>query len=379
MTTINRPSALPHPGFFRGTRLVSVCLLGLYLLVAAPVQALDLLKPFSKLFAGDAGVVIWKGPGQYVTIVDQDWDYKHTRAPKNSHPVQLRPEELAIVLASIQAPDPEGSAIVPLFTRDEIRILAEKLPVALDRSQPDQDVVFGVVDNHGNVASGSRRSTGCRLFYQGGDLNMIFGDVLQPTDSIDDDTSHYAKPHRAGRRMESNGREIRVATGPGITHWQGRGMVRRDWITIDMHSAIAAYRGPQPGLQPQLVTKTAEVSVQQQQPVANYELSAENRKLREELARARKRMSQDQEVPESGSYGAAQNAPATPAPVMSSTAVEPRDSGSIRETRGYNDTAGNRDSDDIVQRLTTLKALYDKQLITGAEYDAKRKEILQKY
>lgn len=45
----------------------------------------------------------------------------------------------------------------------------------------------------------------------------------------------------------------------------------------------------------------------------------------------------------------------------------------MRETGGSGDFAG----DDIEERLKNLASLYDQGLITGEEYEAKRKEILQ--
>jgi hypothetical protein len=455
--------------------LIKGCLLCLSLMIAVQVQALDLLKPFSRLFGGDKGIVIWKGPGQYVKIVDQDWDYDHRRPPKNAHPAHIKPEELAIVLASIRAPDPEGSELVPVFTMEAIRTLSEQLSIALDRSQPDQDVVFGVADNYKNLSSSGLRSTGCRVFLQGGALNMIFGDILEPEASFSDNTSQYSKPHRAGRRIESNGRDIRVAGGPGIFFWHGRGIERRDWILIDIPRVIAAYRGPTP----QLMARTTGVTMQQGLPVANQDVAAENRRLREELARARKRMSQEQQNNASTNDGEApgQMASAADVGMQQDQPVDSQDiaaqnrrlreelararqrmsqqqnnvstnvgtaSGQVASAAGatmrqsqpvasqgvaaenrklreelararkrmstaqqnktstasngeaplaaaprafsssYSGTAtarepGSAASGGIVQRLTTLKLLYEKKLITKAEYDAKRKEIIEKF
>ena len=45
----------------------------------------------------------------------------------------------------------------------------------------------------------------------------------------------------------------------------------------------------------------------------------------------------------------------------------------MRETGGSGDFAG----DDIEAKLKTLASLYDQGLITGEEYEAKRKEILE--
>ena len=108
--------------------------------------------------------------------------------------------------------------------------------------------------------------------------------------------------------------------------------------------------------------------MRQSQPVAGQGVAAENRKLREELARARKRMSTAQQNKTSAANDG--EAPLAAAPRAVS--------------RSYSGTAtasepGSAASGGIVQRLTTLKLLYEKKLITKAEYDAKRKEIIEKF
>ena len=450
-------ASTPHAtGNFPGKGIVTGFLLCIFLMTGAQVQALDLLKPFARLFGGDKGVVVWKGPGQFVKIVDQDWDYDHRHAPENNHPAKFSPAELAVVLASVHAQDPEGGAVVPVFTQEEIRMLAEKVSEALGRSQPDQDVVFGVVGNHPRLASAGLRSTGCRVFVTDGALNMIFGDVLVPTDTFSGNTSEYSKPHRAGRRMESNGRDIRIARGSGINYWQGRGMTRQDWIQIDPGTLIASYGARQPG-----VTTGSAAFPTSGQP-AGQGLSEENRRLREQLARARQRMAQAQQDNTGAAYGEAAGAAAmtmpdqgpgqglseenrrlreqlararknaaqarqdntsgdnNESPTSAVANIPDQDAGQgpsqenrrLREqlararkrmaqqqqetqpltgaaaAHGGSSTArpgvanagaGATADEGIVQRLTTLKALYDKKLITKAEYDAKRKEILEKF
>jgi len=139
---------------------------------------------------------------------------------------------------------------------------------------------------------------------------------------------------------------------------------------IDMHSTIAAYRGPRPQLPISTApVSTAQVSTQQPAYVPERGLSAENRRLREELARARKNMSQGDSQAQSVNYREVENN--SPQPVFTQPApVAPVE---------YKAEENNTESTDIVQRLSTLKTLCDKQLITNQECDAKRREILEQF
>ena len=348
------------------------------LAVVAPVQALDLLSPFKKLFGKDGDdIVYWSSPGQYVKIVEQDWDRDHRKAPRNDHPARLDSQQLAIVLSSLQGwrpeDSPERNRSVPLFTSQEVSSLASRLAEALNRAGPEQDVVFAVVDFHQGFSGDSRRSTAARVFVENNRLNMIFGDVLRSALASDDsdDISHYEKPHRAGKRMESYGRDIIVNVAHGISHHRVIERPRLDWVTIDVPTVVAAYSGPQ--------LTTAPVVTAAMNNQAGSSLSAENRKLREELARMRKQTVESGEAPAAFDSSPQQPAynTALPEPVSRPVINNPVPAATARTMNPGTSTSGNVSV--IQQKLAVLKDLYDKGLIKEDEYDAKRKEILKDF
>jgi hypothetical protein len=329
---------------------------------AQAVHALDLLSPFKNMFGKDDSIIIWQAPGQFVKIAEQDWDRKHRKAPRNSHPAAVDPNELAVVLAAIQSWDTEGvsNREMAVFTPEAIRQLSVQLTAALDRAGPNQDVVFAVTGRHDGI-SGDRTTAG-RMFMHEGELNIIFGDVLSPNRKSDDNTSHYTKPHRAGKRMEPLSRSVRVANGPGIAYWQGNGWNRDDWIKIDIARTLAAYRGP-----PIQVAAQAAPVMSATAPAAVNDDLQQRWQQREELARQRKQMEQSQ---------AGQTAtPAQAAQAPAEVRTQPR----VQAAPVYSNSATSTASsgmDSLEHRLATLKSLYEKDLITKDEFDSKRREIL---
>ena len=337
----------------------------LFALLTVNTYAVDLMAPFrglKGLFGDEDNVVVWQGQGQYIKIVEQDWDRDHKRAPKNDHPASISAPHIAVVLASLQAwrpeDSPESDRSVPLFTNEEVSLFSPMLADALTKAGPKQDVVFAFAGIHDDFSSDRNRTTAGRMFMNEGLLNIIFGDILQPTDGDADDISHYAKPHRAGKRMEPTSRDIVVNIGLGIRHYTVFERPRVDWIMIDVPAMIAAYRGPE------IITPAPVVSVT---TPAGDPLSKENRKLREELARLRKE--------NAGSTAPAQAAVALPQIGNTQAAPFNADVSANRQISPPAVTAAPAAAD-VQGRLQLLKELHDKGLITDQEYDAKRKEIV---
>ena len=324
--------------------------------------AIDLLAPFKglkNLFSDDDEIVIWEDSGQFIKVVEQDFDRDHRAAKNNNHPAQIDPQQLAITLASLQgwlpesSPDTSGS--VRLFTDEEISNLAPRIADSLGNIGPGQEIVFATTGYRAGTPGNPSRMTAGRLFMLDNRLNIIFGDILRPVEPGDlDNTSYYEQPHRAGKRMEALGRDIVVNNGVGISHHVPVERPRLDWVVIDISAVVAAYRGPQP------VAPVAALPAR----VDNMQnlTSEEKRRMREELARMRAQSGQV--APAAVTAPAAsqttsgamtlQSAPAVPAAATSGT-----DTGSIQE------------------RLRILKDLYDQDLITEQDYDRKRSEILE--
>lgn len=351
---------------FGNLRNILSILTYVFLLTSISVQALDLLSPFKKLFGDDDGVVYWSAPGQYVKVIEQDKGKNHRNPLRNDHPARLDPQELAMVLSSLQAWRPEDSPetdrSVPIFTGQEVSLLAPRLAEAISNASSKQDVVFAIADDHTNFSGSRRRTTAARMFIQNNKLNLIFGDVLRPSgNSADqDDISHFEKPHRAGKRMESNGRDIIINLGNGISHYREFERPRLDWIVADVPAVVAAYQGPQ-------ITTAPVAAVSSSRYVQDSPLTDENRKLREELARMRKKAAED-------------GMPVTDVP--DTTNREPVASTTTEYINSNTASAGPATmgkATSIQQRLTVLKNLYEQDLIKEEEYDAKRKEILEDF
>lgn len=371
--------------------LLKVLLLIFFLFTGSAAHAVDWLAPvkgLKNLFGGDDSIVIWQGPGQFVKIVEQDWDHDHRRAPKNEHPATISAPHLAVVLFSLQAwrpeDSPESDRSVRLFTDDEISLIAPKLADALGRAGPKQDVVFGVTGNYDNFSRDRRRATAGRMFVNNGKLNIIFGDVLRPVFNEDpDDISEYDRPHRAGKRMEMTSSDNIVRNGIGIDHYTYIERPRLDWIQVDVPEVVAAYQGPQ------LVNP---VPVVNESYPADGALSKENRKLREQLARMRKETGETQapavmsKPQPSASESLTQPQPRQPASEPLAQ-PQPQYTRPAAPANAASSASGNRmppdniptpaELDSIQKRLQLLKQLHDQGLITDQEYNAKRKEIVE--
>ena len=305
----------------------------------AAAQA-DWLSPLKNMFGNDSELVIWQAPGQYVMVVDQDWLRHHKHPPKNSHPAKVNQREIAISLASLQVMD-QGNK-VPVFTTNEVTLLAGKLVEALDKTHRDQDVVFAVVDQH----QGRLLSTAGRVFILNGKLNVILGDVLEPADKNPDSEhiSFYNAPHRAGKRWEPIDSSLKIITGNGIAYQRNTTTTRNDWVVIDIPAVVAAYKGPHIP-----VAETPPAQAGTMPPDKASQLLQERREMLEEMARLKK------ELEEKDAAAAVTAAPAE----------------EIKKIPG-----GGVADISLENRLMLLKSLHEKKLITDAEYESKKKEIL---
>jgi hypothetical protein len=313
------------------------------LLTATTAFAVDLLSPINRLFGGGDDQIVWQEQGQFVKIVDQDFVAGRRRPPRNAHPANVPAGELGAVLASLRVAG--GTA---LFTRAQAGALAAPLSDALSRATSKQDVVFAVANVH-DKAGPDRRYTAARVFMAEGRLNFIFGDVMSPA-GRKSSTSHFAKPHRAGRRAEIVESRTSLSAGSGISHQSHYDRPRPDWIRVDVAAVVAAQGGPVRVAAP---AAAAAVPAQPSAAPADDSMQAlqQRRQMLEEMARMRKEQREAGPATESPAHQPAVSA-APEAPI--SAAADP-----------------------VEQRLSRLRNLHDKKLITDQEYEAKRREILE--
>lgn len=281
-------------------------------------STLDKLNPFSKSpdFADNKGAVQPGKAGEISPFVSQTKS-SYVRLDPIEAGAQPNDQPIGFTTTQIRA----VLAMLKLakegeavFNDGELDDLAAPLAAALSRAGPREDVVFAVSGKHGTLAVLHEPVvTSGRFFYKNGALNIIFGEMH--TAAKDQRTT-------TGFLQFFILREFPAGSRNGVSknaELQGGGSVslavnnRRDWVQIAANGVPA----------PLGVTRPA--------------------------------------APAAAPAAAAGAAPTAPA--AGSAAAPAAGNGSVEQT--------------IEQRLTVLKSLRDKGLITEQEYDDKRKEILK--
>ena len=294
----------------------------------------------SGLFAAEKA--IWEaGNNVYFKYADQDDSSYGT----NDHPVDLDAKEISTVLESLKTTGKDqripGAESKPVFTDQQTKLLGQYLAKGFKNATPDQDIVF-VLERSVSRSLGLKADkyfVAGRAFFKDNKLNIIIGDYDRLRDHGYEaavDPTHvgivrYNFDHgkRSKRSKQFNNSIVTVV---GIENAQIKNNRRHDWVMIDMQTAIDAI---------------------------NRQTST-----REKEAMAKKR----QELKEI--LGTDE-----PAKAEKST--------STQESTQNGDTPRNQESSlpvnaarSLEKRLTTLKILRDKGLITDEEYTQKRKQIL---
>ncbi|MCC7412995.1 MAG: hypothetical protein IT495_15375 [Gammaproteobacteria bacterium] len=304
-------------------------------LLPASVAALDLLP---NIFGGDDGRVVWEGSDQYVRIVPQGKGAAGS-VPPNDHPVELAPETLSTVLASVTLWreggffDTGDGETESLFTASQASLLGRKLSEALAQAKSHEDVTFAIMGFQSKLVVGKDRvSTAGRAFYQGGRLNLIIGDMHRAYEfgkekdiqGIESGIDRRRFPHNPGRRDKARSHDARIMNTEGVEFHSEGGVLRGDWIAIDLKQALAA--AEQRAVPQEIARETAKVKEEA------AKLAIERRQMREELARMRQQMD------------------------------DMRSGGAATES--------------VEERLAKLAVLHEKNLISDEEYQARRRAIL---
>lgn len=264
--------------------------------------------------ASDAKSVIWLSRDQFVVLERQDQTPSGAQAPANDHPVELAMDRLTSLLASIDVRAAAGDKPVPLLTAASIQTLAPYLQQGLYQASPADDVTFAIIGLHEALFgfAKSPKVTTGRVFYKDGALNLIIGLAQQDVNERDD---RRLSPFTPGSRAKPSAGEWTLLPRAGQTVVS---LVRKDWLRFAADRQLpgsAASPATEPTVAPVV---PAPMPMSSPAPVA----------------------------------------PTAPAPAAVSVAKQPVD---------------NRGSAD---RLSVLKDLRDKGLISEEEYRSKRMEIL---
>ena len=273
--------------------------------------------------------VIWEaGRNAYIRYAEQD----DAGFGANDHPVDLQIGEIKNALGSLRFPhkgsDDSDQEQTGIFTAQQIDTLSQNLATGLANAQQNQDIIFSLEKSVKRFLGtrGKRLYVAGRAFFKDGRLNIIIGDH----DRAGDEAFEAAyDPTRIGivaydlnhgRRTKSS-RVLKDfdINAAGVEYKELNGQRRNDWLVIHLKSASEA-----------------------------VDASLNIREAQESSSKREESMELVGSEEAGATVPAARLPPATAAPAAQS----------------------------FEQRLTTLKTLRDKGLITDEEYEMKRRQIL---
>lgn len=272
--------------------------------------------------------VIWEaGRNAHIKYAEQD----DASFGANDHPVNLQVEEISKALKSLRmrhaGNDNSNNDRPGIFTVQQIETLSQNLAAGLANARQDQDIIFSL-ERTVKRFFGTRKKRlyiAGRTFYKDDKLNIIIGDHDRAADEAFEaayDPTRVgivAYDFNYGRRTKSSGvLNHSSINAPGIKYKELNGKLRNDWLVIDLK------------LEPEAVD------------------SGMNMREAEESPRMGDGLTELQGSEEGTATVPAHVPPATATPTTQS----------------------------FEERLTTLRTLRDKGLITDEEYEIKRRQIL---
>jgi hypothetical protein len=151
------------------------------------------------LFLVGAGLLNACSPRQFTTITIYDtpdayvrleFDRTVKKGTEHSHPVSLKPEQIAAVLAGVRIEEPIALVrgdilqrdpvppIHPAFSDKDIAFFAPLLALALSKATPEEVITFYQTRS---IAANTREVTSGGLFIQGDELHLILANYRSPT------------------------------------------------------------------------------------------------------------------------------------------------------------------------------------------------------
>ncbi|HSQ52109.1 MAG TPA: hypothetical protein VLL94_12680 [Nitrospiraceae bacterium] len=137
-------------------------------------------------------IMIYDNPNTYVRL---EFDRTVTKETEHSHPISLKPEQIAAALAGVRVNEPialvrgdilERSPIPrvhPAFTDRDITLFAPLLALALSRATPEEVVTFYQTRK---ISAITREVTSGGVFVQGDELHLILANYRSHTRNMAD-------------------------------------------------------------------------------------------------------------------------------------------------------------------------------------------------
>jgi len=302
-----------------------------------------------------------ENPPAYVNVVRSD--QIHIRlvpqamngAVRNQHPAAFQPVQLRALLGSLRLAVGDGQA-VGLSSPARMEDFATGLSKAFAQAGSRQDVAFVVFRAQSGLVgsvTGSKHVTSGRMFYRDNTLNVVFGvldDEVSPFKNSTIDDFDYGSRGRAGTVQANQ----LVDTGTWHFH-EGR----RDWIEMPATREAIAAAGV---AAPEIIQSSAGRAADS----FDYGPAADTA-ARQEAAKAAPMASPGAATP---SPSVPVNGPGATAPVVVPPAAASPQSQAMSSP---SDESWQR----IENRLTQLKRLREKNLISEQDYQAKKNALLE--
>lgn len=170
---------------------------------------------------------LWQSRDQFVALERQDSPQGGT-AILNDHPVEIAPDRLTAILASIDVRTEDNNRPEQLITNQSLEVLVPEMVQGFRQAAPGEDVTFAIIGLHKALygfAKSPKVTTG-RAFYKAGRLNIIFGLVRKDVNERED---RRLSPFTPGSRQKAPEGEWTLLPQSGQN---GFAQVRKDWVTF---------------------------------------------------------------------------------------------------------------------------------------------------
>ena len=319
--------------------------------------------------------MVWQSRYDYVAIAPVD------DSNNNDHPAELSPQNIYDALASIRLTeakqgffdidifsafssddedeDTESNQgdnlelpIDALFTKKELRKISKPIAKALSRAKSNEDIIFSVSGRHEGFIGKSQLTTTARLFYKNKQINLVFGEVYAdiqkkyrrsggtsdvPDRASDKDLKNFRL--KTGSRTKKS--KLPVAFITDNSHFVGayNGKRRKDWLKIDL-PVLLSELNKNKKIEQRNENIVEETNQLQQQTV---EIDKEQEKLKQKVERLERMIQEKEQAPKQ--------------PVAK--------------------TMPTKTTKSLEERLTELKQLHEKGMVSDELYNEKVRKLLE--
>ena len=308
---------------------------------------------FAKISDKNAIKTLWQEapimPGAAKYFIRTEKIEKKTKS-LNNHPIKISPDILRKMLKQLSYKYDRSLPEIPLFSNKELILLSEHVPNALMSARPNEDVTFVIKGPHSSArwSFKEERLTAGRIFVANNQLNLILGAVqvsLQPTLN----ERYEGKVWESTSVVYDIGHRRKVFDYEGliIVYNQNKGIhrksnERKDWLVF----TNTAYKQAKETID---YDKTSKEQQRQQYQTLQQQIDSLQKQLNKPSRQEPRRTAPPPQ----------QRQKKLPQPDIS------------KKPKNNNDPLVTE------QRLKTIDNLYKKGILSEAEYQRKRNEILK--